>query len=40
MDTDAIRRIRESRFDLVLLDYRLAEIDGLATARLIHDLMG
>ena len=37
---DAIRRIPESRFDLVLLDYRLAEIDSLATARLIHDLMG
>ena len=37
---DAVWRIREGRFDLVLLDYQLPEIDGVATARLIHDLMG
>lgn len=37
---DAVWRIHEGRFDLVLMDYRLPEIDGLATARLIHDLMG
>lgn len=37
---DAVWRIREGRFDLVLLDYQLPEIDGLATARLIGDLMG
>lgn len=37
---DAVWRIREGRFDLVLMDYQLPEIDGLATARLIHDLMG
>ena len=37
---DAVWRIREGRFDLVLLDYQLPEIDGLATARLIHDFMG
>ena len=37
---DAVWRIREGRFDVVLMDYRLPEIDGLATARLIHDLMG
>ena len=37
---DAVWRIREGRFDVVIMDYRLPEIDGLATARLIHDLMG
>ena len=37
---DAVWRIREGRFNVVLMDYRLPEIDGLATARLIHDLMG
>jgi CheY-like chemotaxis protein len=37
---DAVWRIREGRFDLVLLDYQLPEIDGLAAARLIHDFMG
>lgn len=37
---DAVWRVREGRFDLVLMDYQLPEIDGLATARLIHDLMG
>lgn len=37
---DAVWRIREGRFDVVLMDYQLPEIDGLATARLIHDLMG
>lgn len=37
---DAVWKIREGRFDLALIDYRLPEIDGLATARLIGDLMG
>ena len=37
---DAVWKIREGSFDLVLIDYLLPEIDGLATARLIHDLMG
>ena len=37
---DAVWRIREGRFDIVLMDYLMPEIDGLATARLIHDLMG
>lgn len=37
---DAVWRIRQGRFDVVLMDYQLPEIDGLATARLIHDLMG
>jgi CheY-like chemotaxis protein len=37
---DAVSQIRNGRFDVVLMDYQLPEIDGLATARLIHDLMG
>ena len=37
---DAVWQIRKGRFDVVLMDYRLPGIDGLATARLIHDLMG
>ncbi len=37
---DAVWRIQKGRFDVVLMDYQLPEIDGLATARLIHDLMG
>lgn len=37
---DAVWTIREGRFDLVLLDYQLPQINGLATARLIDDLMG
>jgi two-component system sensor histidine kinase/response regulator len=35
----ALRMIREGGYDLVLIDYQLPEIDGLATARLILDLM-
>ena len=37
---DAVWMIREGRFDVALVDYRLPEIDGLATARLVHELMG
>lgn len=37
---DALWKIRENRYDLVLVDYQLPEINGLAMARLIHDLMG
>ena len=37
---DAVWRIRSGSYDLVLIDYLLPEIDGLATARLIIDLMG
>lgn len=37
---DAVWMIREGRFDLVLLDYQLPQISGLATARLIGDFMG
>jgi two-component system sensor histidine kinase/response regulator len=37
---DAVWEILAGSFDLVLLDYNLPEIDGLATARIVHDLMG
>ena len=37
---DAVWMIREGRFDLVLLDYQLPQINGLATAKLIGDFMG
>jgi CheY-like chemotaxis protein len=37
---DAVRKIREGRYDLALLDYHLPEINGLATATLIRDFMG
>ena len=37
---DALWKIRENKYDLVLVDYQLPEINGLAMARLIHDLMG
>lgn len=37
---DAVWRIRSGSYDLLLIDYLLPEIDGLATARLIIDLMG
>ena len=36
----AFWKVREHKYDLVLVDYQLPEIDGLAMARLIHDLMG
>ncbi len=35
----ALRKVRDGRYDLVLCDYRLPEINGLATARLIRDLV-
>jgi two-component system, sensor histidine kinase and response regulator len=37
---DAVWRVGSGRYDAVLVDYRLPEIDGLAAARLIGDLMG
>lgn len=36
----AFRMIREGAFDLALVDYQLPEMDGLATGRLIFDLLG
>lgn len=37
---DALRRIREGKYDLALIDYGLPEINGFAMAKLICDLMG
>jgi len=37
---DAVWRVREGDYDAVIVDYRLPEIDGLATAKLLGDLMG
>jgi two-component system sensor histidine kinase/response regulator len=37
---DAVRKMREGHYDLALIGYDLPEIDGLATAKLVHDLMG
>jgi len=36
----AVWKVREGDYDAVLVDYRLPDIDGLATARLLGDLMG
>ena len=35
----AVQMLRAGGFDLALIDYQLPEIDGLASARLLHDLM-
>ena len=35
---DAVQRARLAWFDVILMDYRLPEVDGLAAARLIGDL--
>lgn len=37
---DAVWKVGEGHYDLVLLDYQLSEIDGLATVRLIGDVIG
>lgn len=37
---DAVRKVREGSYDLVLVDYQLPEFDGFAAARLIRELMG
>jgi DNA-binding response OmpR family regulator len=34
---DAVAQIEKSGFDIVLLDYRLPDVDGLAVARLIRE---
>jgi CheY-like chemotaxis protein len=36
----AVRKMRKAGYDLALIDYELPEIDGLATANLINNLMG
>lgn len=35
----AVRMLRTGGFDLALIDYHLPEMDGLASARVLHDLM-
>lgn len=37
---DALWKIREGRYKLVLCDYKLPEVNGFAMARLIRDLVG
>jgi two-component system, sensor histidine kinase and response regulator len=37
---DAIWAVRERGCDLMLVDYKIPEIDGLATARIVRDFMG
>ncbi len=37
---DAVCKVRHGGYDLLLIDYHLSDIDGLATARLIRDLRG
>ena len=35
----AVRMLRTGGFDLALIDYHLPEMDGLTSARVLHDLM-
>lgn len=37
---DAVRKLRQESYDVAVIDYRIPDIDGLAAARLIHDLLG
>ena len=37
---NALCRVREGRYDLVICDYKIPELNGLAMARLIRDLAG
>ena len=37
---DAVCKVRHGGYDLLLIDYHLSDIDGLATARLVRDLRG
>jgi CheY-like chemotaxis protein len=37
---DAVWKAREGRHDAIVVDYQLPEIDGLAAAKLVGDLMG
>ena len=36
---EAVRRLRTGHYDLAVLDYHLPEVDGLAAARLLHELL-
>lgn len=35
----ALRKLRSGHYDLVLLDYRIPEVDGLASAKILHETM-
>lgn len=35
----AVRKLRSGEFDLALVDYRIPEVDGLTSAKLLHDMM-
>ncbi len=37
---DAVCKVRQGGYDLLLIDYHLSDIDGLALARLVRDLRG
>ena len=37
---NALPKMRKTIYDVVLIDYQLADIDGIATVRLIRDFMG
>jgi CheY-like chemotaxis protein len=37
---EAVRRLRTGVYDVALLDYHLPDVDGLAAARLLHDVPG
>jgi CheY-like chemotaxis protein len=36
---EALRKMQTSRFDVALIDYQMPELDGLATAKLVYDLI-
>lgn len=35
----AVRKLRSGRYDLALVDYHIPEVDGFASAKLLHELM-
>ncbi len=36
---EALRKMRQTRYDLALMDYQIPEIDGLASAKLMHEIV-